>query len=78
MLEQGLILMAAGMGTVTVFLTLTVFVMQVSGAYFRANEERFMEKSNPMPRTSAAGDENEIVAAALAAVAAHSKSRGLR
>jgi sodium pump decarboxylase gamma subunit len=73
MLGQGFILMAAGIGTVAVFLSLMVFVMQVSGAYFRANEERYREKPVPPPPTRAAGDENEIIAAVLAAVTAHSR-----
>jgi sodium pump decarboxylase gamma subunit len=71
MIAQGLILMLAGMGTVMVFLTIMVSVMQVTGAYFKKNIERFREQptvANRIERIS--NDDSDIIAVALAAVAA--------
>jgi len=72
MLNQGLLLLLAGMGTVFVFLTLMVLVMQATGKYFRTNEARFREAvPAAAPRKAAAEDESELVAAVMAAINAH-------
>ncbi len=72
MLNQGLLLLATGMGTVFVFLVLMVLVMQAVGLFFKANEERFREAAPAAaPRKAAADDENERVAAVVAAINAH-------
>ena len=76
MLSQGILLMFAGMGTVYVFLTLMVLVMQAAGRYFKVNEARFRDAVPAAPPRKAAGnDETELVAAVIAAVSAHSRKR---
>jgi sodium pump decarboxylase gamma subunit len=73
MLSQGVLLMFAGMGTVYVFLTLMVLVMQATGKFFKANEARFRDAvPAAAPRKAAGNDEGELVAAVIAAVAARS------
>ncbi len=71
MLGQGVLLMVAGMGTVTIFLVLMVLVMQAVGVYFKTNAARFIEPAQPVPSRKAAGDDNEVMAVMLAAVTAH-------
>ena len=77
MIAQGILLMAAGMGTVFVFLVLMVLVMQAAGVYFKANEERFRELvPAAAPRKTETGDGNDVIAAVLAAVTDHLRKRG--
>ncbi len=72
MITQGLTLMVAGMGTVIFFLTVMVSIMQVTGAYFKKNADRFREQ----PKTSGrikriSTDDSDVIAVAVAAVTAH-------
>lgn len=72
MLSQGLLLLLAGMGTVYVFLTLMVLVMQATGRYFKVNEARFRDAvPAAAPRKAAGSDETELVATVVAAITAH-------
>lgn len=72
MLTQGLILMVAGMGTVLLFLVVMVLVMQAVGVYFKRHAERFAPAPVVAARTARpATDEQETLAAVLAAVTAH-------
>jgi sodium pump decarboxylase gamma subunit len=71
---QGLTLMVAGMGTVIFFLTVMVSVMQLTGAYFKKNVDRFREQpktDNRVKRVS--NDDSEVIAVAIAAVRAYVK-----
>jgi len=69
MLTQGLTLMVAGMGTVIVFLSLMVSVMQITGAYFKKNAERFREQPESVSRVERiCGDDSDVVAAVVAAL----------
>ena len=73
-LTQGLTLMVTGMGTVIFFLTVMVTIMQLTGAYFKKNAERFREQpktDNRVKRIS--NDDSEVVAVAIAAVRAYIK-----
>lgn len=74
-ISQGFLLMAAGMGTVGVFLVLMVWVMQAVGLYFKANETRFREHIPATSTQKTVADDSDMVAAALAAVAAHLRKR---
>ena len=72
MITQGLTLMVAGIGTVILFLTVMVLIMQVTGAYFKKNSDRFREKpksSNRIERIST--DDSDLIAVAVAAVTAY-------
>ncbi len=72
MLNQGILLMVTGMGTVFLFLILMVLVMQAIGKYFKLNETRFREAVPTAPeRKPADNDETEWVAAAMVAIHAH-------
>lgn len=72
MLNQGLLLLVAGMGTVFVFLVLMVVVMQVAGKFFVINEARFREAAPEIaPRKAVAGEQTEMIAAVFAAISAH-------
>ena len=72
MLGQGLLLMVAGMGTVFVFLCLLVLGMMALGAYFKANESRFMETAPAAkPRKAANGSNMPAVIAAIAVSLEH-------
>jgi sodium pump decarboxylase gamma subunit len=74
MLTQGLTLMVAGMGTVIIFLSLMVTVMQITGAFFRKHAERFREQPEPVSRVERiSGDDSDVVAAAVAALTAYLK-----
>ncbi len=74
MLTQGLTLMVAGMGTVIVFLSLMVSVMQITGAYFKKNAERFREQPESVSRVERiSGDDSDVVAAVVAALTAYLK-----
>ncbi len=71
-LSQGLTLMVAGMGTVILFLTVMVSVMQLTGAYFKKNIERFREQPKTVNRVKRiSNDESDVIAVAVAAVAAY-------
>lgn len=64
--------MAAGMGTVAMFLALLVLVMQGTGAFFERHAQLFEEQpSVASPSLQPAADEKALVAAAIAAVTAH-------
>ena len=65
LLEQGLELMLAGMGTVFVFLTLLVFATSAMSALVRRFE--------PVADAESAGVTEEEVAAITAAIALHRK-----
>lgn len=71
MLMQGLVLMVAGMGTVVVFLSVMVLVMQATGVFFKRYAHVFAAPE-PAPRVTqpTMQDGLEAVAVALAAVAA--------
>lgn len=72
MLSQGFLLLFAGMGTVFIFLTLMVLVMEAAGKYFIVNEARFRPaEPSVTPRKSVGQNEAEVVATVLAAVTAH-------
>ncbi len=74
MLGQGLLLMVAGMGTVCVFLCLMVIAMQAMGAYFKANESRFMEAAPAtQPRKDAKAGNLSAVIAAIAVSLEHTQ-----
>lgn len=67
-LQQGLLLLIAGMGTVFVFLSLMVLIMQGVGLYFKRNESKYREDGingkSPYPST----DEKVLIAAIVAAI----------
>jgi len=72
MISQGLVLMAAGMGTVGLFLALLVFIMQATGAFFSKYAHLFdmhEDKKNRLERV--APDDTDAIAAAIAAITAH-------
>jgi len=72
MLNQGVLLLIAGISTVFVFLALMVFVMQITGKFFIIYEARFKETvPDTAPRKPVAGEEIEMIAAVLAAINAH-------
>ncbi len=74
MLTQGLTLMVAGMGTVIIFLTLMVSVMQVTGAFFKKNAARFREQPETASRVERiSSDDSDVIAAAMAALTAYLK-----
>lgn len=74
MLTQGITLMIAGMGTVIVFLSLMVSVMQITGAFFKKNADRFREQPKPVSRVERiSGDDSDVVAAVVAALTAYLK-----
>lgn len=73
-LTQGLTLMVAGMGTVIVFLSLMVTVMQITGAFFKKNAARFHEQPEHVSRVERiSGDDSDVIAAAVAALTAYLK-----
>lgn len=72
--SQGLTLMVAGMGTVIFFLTVMVTIMQLTGAYFKKNADRFKEEpktDNRVKRIS--NDDSEVIAVAIAAIRTYIK-----
>lgn len=72
MLTEGLTLMIAGMGTVIVFLSLMVIVMQATGTFFKKYGDRFREPAAPISRVEqVAGDETDAIAVAVAALKAY-------
>jgi sodium pump decarboxylase gamma subunit len=73
MITQGLTLMVAGMGTVILFLTVMVSVMQVTGAYFRKNIDKFREQPKKAPNRieRISNDDSDVIAVAVAAVTAY-------
>ena len=74
MMTQGLTLMIAGMGTVIIFLSLMVSVMQVTGAFFKKNADRFREQPGPESRVERiSSDDSDVVAAVMAALTAYLK-----
>jgi sodium pump decarboxylase gamma subunit len=72
-ITQGLTLMLAGMGTVMLFLTLMVSIMQLTGSYFKKNIERFREQpvgaANRIERISK--DDSDEIAVIVAAITAY-------
>ena len=70
MIEQGLVLMGAGMGVVGLFLTLMVIVMYGASAILRK-----FEKEPPKKKTigGGRGGEDVEIAVAIAAVKAHTR-----
>lgn len=74
MLNQGLLLLIAGMGTVYVFLSLMVLVMLATGKFFQVNEARFRpQRPAPTPGTATDNSEADVIAVVLAAISAHSR-----
>ncbi len=66
--------MIAGMGTVIIFLSLMVSVMQVTGAFFKKNADRFREQPGPESRVERiSSDDSDVVAAVMAALTAYLK-----
>ena len=72
-ITQGLTLMLAGMGTVMLFLTLMVSIMQLTGGYFKKNIERFREQpvgaANRIERISK--DDSDEIAVIVATITAY-------
>jgi len=70
MIEQGLVLMGAGMGVVGLFLTLMVVVMYGASAILRK-----FEKEPPKKKTTGGGrgGQDVEIAVAIAAVKAHTR-----
>ncbi len=79
MMEQGLILMAAGMGTVFCFLIIMVFAMYASSAilnrYFpdKPPPKKPKSKKGPPKKKSNQSDELSDVAAAIAVATARTR-----
>ena len=76
MLLEGLRLMAVGMTTVFVFLTLLVGLMHASAAFFEANAHRFPESDPGGPGSSDAGQDQEV-AIAIAVAEASRRGQGI-
>ena len=83
MIEQGLVLMVAGMGMVFVFLTIMVLVMYAAAGFFRKYADFFEPKKavaiapkkapqaalpKTTPKQGAAADTSAEIAVAIAAV----------
>ncbi len=74
MMMHGLILMAAGMGTVVLFLLIMVLVMQATGAWFVRHADRFAPAPESRSRLERIRpDESAAIATAVAAVVAFRK-----
>ena len=68
MLGQGLMLMFAGIGTVSVFLVLMVLVMLAVGRYYQANESRYAESAvADKGRPQKTGEDSGAIVAAIVA-----------
>jgi oxaloacetate decarboxylase gamma subunit len=75
MLAEGGLLMVVGMTTVFSFLALLVLVMHGSAAFFRAFADRFPEPEAAAVVRRAPNDDTAVVAAIVAAIAAHRAQR---
>lgn len=75
MMLEGLRLMAVGMFTVFVFLTLLVGVMKASAVFFERFADRFPEDDSGEPATARSGNDGEV---ALALSIAEAYRRGQR
>ena len=74
MLAQGMILLVSGMGTVILFLSLMVFVMQLTGAFFQKHADRFREQPETVSRIQRiSSDDSDEIAVAVAALTAYLK-----
>ncbi len=72
MMEQGLILMLAGMSTVVLFLTIMVLVMMGTGSFFIRHAHRFQPQEKPQSRLERlSGDDSDVIAVLIAAVNAY-------
>ncbi|MDD3275705.1 MAG: OadG family protein [Kiritimatiellales bacterium] len=69
-MEEGLVLMVVGMGTVFAFLVLLVVAMQLSAKFFTKFAYLFPEAAPKNSKPAAVADFSEI-AVAIAAVKAH-------
>lgn len=74
MLGQGLLLMFSGMGTVFVFLCVMIWIMMSVGVYFKKNEGRFSEDTDPKSASPKVAQESlEGLVAAIAVAMRYSK-----
>lgn len=69
-MEQGLVLLVVGMGTVFAFLILMVGAMQLSAVFFKKFAHLFPEAAPKSSKPTPVADFSEI-AVAIAAVKAH-------
>lgn len=69
-MEEGLVLLVVGMGTVFAFLVLLVVAMQLTAKFFKKFAHLFPEAAPKSSKPSAVADFSEI-AVAIAAVKAH-------
>ncbi len=76
MLLEGLRLMAVGMTTVFVFLTLLVGLMRASAVFFEANAHRFPEADSDDSASGNAGNDVEV-AIAIAVAEASRRGQGI-
>ncbi|MBW1885593.1 MAG: OadG family protein [Deltaproteobacteria bacterium] len=76
MLLDGLRLMAVGMTTVFVFLTLLVGLMRASAVFFEANAHRFPEADSDDSASGKVGNDEEV-AIAIAVALASRRGQGI-
>ena len=71
LISQGLVLMIVGMGVVFAFLTLLVYAMSGSAAFFHKFAHLFPEETAPKSGTRKAAEDYSEIAVAIAAVQTH-------
>jgi sodium pump decarboxylase gamma subunit len=70
MIQQGMLLMIAGMSTVFLFLVIMVFLMKAAGAFFKMDEARYLQIASESENKRKRGNNMEPIVAAIA-VALH-------
>ena len=71
LIGQGLVLMIVGMGVVFAFLTLLVFAMGGSAAFFKKFAHLFPEEQPKQASVRKAAEDHSEIAVAIAAVKTH-------